>query len=97
MCNTYFAAWVPWRDPSDAVIWSIDHNHWDGVPSDDYRPTFQLAPSWPRSRYAHSSLTTSSHSWVVSASDSTSTRSSLPWNRVAYSPRSSVGLNRPAP
>ena len=44
VCNTYFAAWLPWRDPSDALIWSLDHNHWDGVPSADYRPTFQTAP-----------------------------------------------------
>ena len=54
---------------------------------------------WPPShrRHVQSSRTTSSHSWVVSASDSVSTRSSLPWNRVPYSPGRGCGLNSPAP
>jgi hypothetical protein len=44
VCNTYFAAWVPWRDSSGDLIWSIGHNRWTGseTPSHlaDYRPTF---------------------------------------------------------
>ncbi|MEM9038843.1 MAG: hypothetical protein AAGD33_02990 [Actinomycetota bacterium] len=42
-CNTYFAAWVPWRDPSGDHIWSIGHNRWDGRTAQHleiYRPTF---------------------------------------------------------
>ena len=44
-CNTYFSAWIPWRDPSGALIWSISHNRWDGAETAShlhvYRPTFQ--------------------------------------------------------
>lgn len=44
-CNTYFAAWVPWRDEAGRSIWSIGHNRWDGSGThlhlDTYRPTFQ--------------------------------------------------------
>jgi hypothetical protein len=44
VCNTYFAGWVPWRDPSGALIWSISRNVWSGASSPDqfdrYRPTF---------------------------------------------------------
>ena len=44
-CNTYFAAWLPWTDPSGAHIWSISHNRWNGAETsshlDVYRPTFQ--------------------------------------------------------
>ncbi len=45
-CNTYFAAWVPWKDPSGAFIWSLGHNRWNGAETashlDVYRPTFHL-------------------------------------------------------
>lgn len=45
-CNTYFATWVPWKDPSGAFIWSLGHNRWNGAETarhlDVYRPTFQL-------------------------------------------------------
>jgi hypothetical protein len=47
--------------------------------------------------YPKRSVTTSSQSWVVRRSDSTSTRSSLPWKRRAKSPASRSGLKRPAP
>jgi hypothetical protein len=43
-CNTYFASWVPWREPDGDHIWSIGHNVWDGSTTADnlhiYRPTF---------------------------------------------------------
>ncbi len=49
--------------------------------------------TYPPSR----SVATSSHSRVVSPRDSTSMRSSLPWNRRAKSPGGTDGWNSPAP
>ena len=44
VCNTYFAAWVPWNDSGGSRIWSIGHNRWNGSETAshlaDYRPTF---------------------------------------------------------
>jgi hypothetical protein len=44
VCNTYFAAWVPWHDEAGRHIWSIGHNRWDGSTThlhlETYRPTF---------------------------------------------------------
>lgn len=44
LCNTYFAAWVPWLDSSGQNIWSIGHNRWNGAETashlSTYRPTF---------------------------------------------------------
>lgn len=57
-------------------------------------------PRWARrtrSRYPRSRSHTSSHACVVSPSDSTSTRSSLPWNRPAIASAVSVRENRPKP
>jgi len=43
-CNTYFAAWVPWKDSDGGHIWSIGHNRWNGSETHShlavYRPTF---------------------------------------------------------
>ena len=50
-----------------------------------------------RTGSANRSRTTSSHSSVVSRSDSTSMRSSCPWNRRPKSAGSRSGLNSPAP
>jgi hypothetical protein len=44
VCNTYFAAWLPWVDSTGAHIWSIGHNRWNGEETSRhlaiYRPTF---------------------------------------------------------
>ena len=47
--------------------------------------------------YARNCSHTSTHAWVVSASDSTSMRSSLPWNRPDIASAVSVRENRPKP
>ncbi len=53
LCNTYFAAWIPWNDSSGQHIWSIGHNRWNGSETAshlaDYRPTFHAIGSWDRS------------------------------------------------
>jgi hypothetical protein len=53
VCNTYFAAWVPWNDSSGRHIWSIGHNRWNGSETAshlaDYRPTFHSIGPWDRS------------------------------------------------
>jgi hypothetical protein len=43
VCNTYFATWVPWRQPDGRAIWSISRNVWNGSSASNlarYRPTF---------------------------------------------------------
>lgn len=44
ICNTYFASWVPWRQPDGRLIWSIGRNLWNGATTaanlHRYRPTF---------------------------------------------------------
>ena len=44
LCNTYFAAWVPWTDAGGEHIWSIGHNRTNGAETlshlATYRPTF---------------------------------------------------------
>ena len=38
-CNTYFASWIPWRNPDGKLIWGLSHNRWDGAISSVYRPS----------------------------------------------------------
>jgi hypothetical protein len=46
--NTYFAAWLPWRDANGDHIFSLGHNMWDGSQTHSnlwvYRPTFHTYP-----------------------------------------------------
>ena len=56
-------------------------------------------PAAPRqgAGYPRKSSQVSSQAWVVSASDSTSTRSSLPWNRPAIASAVRAREKRPNP
>ena len=38
-CDTYFASWVPWKNPDGSMIWGLSHNRWDGAISTYYRPS----------------------------------------------------------
>jgi 2-keto-4-pentenoate hydratase/2-oxohepta-3-ene-1,7-dioic acid hydratase in catechol pathway len=64
----------------------------DGAPENTTRSCESAGPGYPRK-----SSQVSSHAWVVSASDATSIRSSLPWKRPAIASAVSARENRPKP
>lgn len=48
LCNTYFASFVPWREPDGSLIVGLSNNRWDEPCSVDYRPSFFTVPPPPR-------------------------------------------------
>jgi hypothetical protein len=45
VCNTYWASWVPWRDPvTGLMIWQISNNVWNGLNMTIYRPSTYSLP-----------------------------------------------------
>lgn len=45
VCNTYWASWVPWRDPvTGLMIWQISNNVWSGLNMTIYRPSTYSLP-----------------------------------------------------
>lgn len=49
-CNSYFSSWIDGQnlgDPNAPLIVSLSHNRWDGLPSEVYRPTYDIVLSPP--------------------------------------------------